>query len=102
MNFRVLLKLQSANNFIEIAVSSWMMSPEAGEKSIQRINSKKQELAKGIDPDTVTKEGGSGLAKIFAEVIYGFKKKPPTIECSLDQTNKFTVSLKFSIEDMTI
>jgi hypothetical protein len=92
----------TSQNNLKITVQSNMSSEESAHASKLKLNAKVSQLKYSLDPDTVIKEGGSGYAKIFAAIRYGFKQDSPEVEVDCDTHNHLIVSIMFDLTGLGV
>lgn len=100
-DFEAFVKLAVNNNRLTISIKSRMSSSESAAVCKGNLLAKVRQLEQAIDPETVIKEGGSGYAKIFAEIHYGFKQPYPMVTANCDNSNNLTVSVSCSLEGLS-
>jgi hypothetical protein len=101
-DFRATVSLLVSDSRLTIAVTSNMSSLDAADRSKSILEAKVSQLDKALDPETVTKEGGSGYAKIFAAVRYGFKQTYPNVTATYEQNHNITVSVSFALDGLIV
>lgn len=85
--FEVLLTISAESNRLQVCVRGRMGSAEASTKAEQAIQDRLKQHRDEFVPERVIREGGSGLAKLIATVLYEFNQENPNIFAKSDGDN---------------